>query len=225
MNIFLSQNLDLSLLLQVVINIVISFILSLFIAWIYQRTHRGLSYSQSFVFTLIILGVVTSLVMMVIGHSLARAFALLGAWSLIRFRTAVKDTKDTAFVFFTLVMGLAVGTNNYLIAVVGTVLVSLLVLFLSKRNFGSLRKYDYILNFYINAELAADKTYLKLFNEFLSSQVLLNINHREKGAILELVFDIKFFNDKESEKFIRELGTTPGVSNIRLLTAKNDVEY
>jgi hypothetical protein len=211
--------------MQVLINVVLSFILALIITWVYQRTHRGLSYSQSFVFTLIILAVVVTLVMMVIGHSLARAFTLLGAFSLIRFRTAVKDTKDTAFVFFSLVMGLAVGTQNYLIAIVGTILVGLIILWLNKKNFGSFRKYDYILNFYIDAGVAADKTYLKLFNEFLSSQTLLNINHREKGAVLELVFDIKFFSDKENEKFVRELGAIGGVSNVRLLTAKNDIEY
>jgi len=225
-DIFAANNVfNFSIIIQVVLTIALSFILSLFIAWIYQKTHKGLSYSQSFIFTLIILGVVVSLVMMIIGHSLARAFALLGAFSIIRFRTVVKDTKDTAFVFFVLAMGMAVGTDNYLIATVGTIIISLIIWWLSKKNYGSLRKYDYILNFYIESGLTADKTYTNLFNDFLSQQILLNVNSRDKGTKLELVFNIKFFSDKESSKFVRELGLIPGISNIRLLTSKNDIEY
>ena len=163
--------------------------------------------------------------MMVIGHSLARAFALLGAFTIIRFRTVVKDTKDTAFVFFALAMGMAIGTDNYLIALVATILISAIIFYLSKKNFGSMRKYDYILSFYIKTSQADAKGYSNLFNEFLKSQNLLNVNSREKGETLELIFNIRFFDDKESEKFIRQLGMIDGVSNVRLLTSKNDIEY
>ena len=101
---------------EILINLAASFILALAIAFTYRTTHRGLSYSQSFVLTLIFVTVITSMVVMVIGNNLARAFALVGAMSIIRFRTVVKDTKDTAFVFFALASGLAAGTSSYLLA-------------------------------------------------------------------------------------------------------------
>ena len=75
---------------EILINLAASFILALAIAFTYRATHRGLSYSQSFVLTLIFVTVITSMVVMVIGNNLARAFALVGAMSIIRFRTVVK---------------------------------------------------------------------------------------------------------------------------------------
>ena len=77
-----SQNIDI---LSVVFNIALAFILSVVISWTYQKTHKGLSYSQSFVFTLVILCALASTIMMVIGNVLIRAVALLGAFTIIRF--------------------------------------------------------------------------------------------------------------------------------------------
>ena len=86
----------------VVLNMALACILGLVISVIYKTTHKGLSYSQSFMLTVIFVTIIVSMVMMVIGNSLARAFALVGALSIIRFRTVIKDTKDTAYVFIAL---------------------------------------------------------------------------------------------------------------------------
>jgi hypothetical protein len=85
--------------LDVVIVLALSFALSAFIGWIYKITHRGTSYTQSFVFTLVLNGMVVALVMMVIGSNIARAFSLVGALSIIRFRNAVRETRDVGFIF------------------------------------------------------------------------------------------------------------------------------
>ena len=80
-------------------NLLLSCILGIIISTIYKITHKGLSYSQSFMLTIVFVTVVVCMVMMVIGNNLARAFALVGALSIIRFRTVIKDTKDTSYVF------------------------------------------------------------------------------------------------------------------------------
>src|SRR3989344_3869561 len=116
--------------------ILLTFLIALGIVWVYKYTHRGLSYSQSFLTTLIMVAVLGSIVMMVVQENLVGAFALLGAFSLIRFRTIVKDTKDVAFVFFSLVEGVAVGTSNYAIAVIALILVSGLVLLMHRLRLG-----------------------------------------------------------------------------------------
>ncbi|PIZ81358.1 MAG: DUF4956 domain-containing protein, partial [Parcubacteria group bacterium CG_4_10_14_0_2_um_filter_41_6] len=103
---------------NVILNLALTFILALVIALVYKNTHKGLSYSQSFLFTLILISVITTIAMMVIGNSLAIAFGLLGAFSIIRFRTPVKEAKDTGYIFFSLVEGMAVGTNNHVIAII-----------------------------------------------------------------------------------------------------------
>ena len=79
---------------EMMLNVSVAFLLGLFISYVYKKTHKGLSYSQSFMLTLVFVTIIVAIVMMIIGNNLARAFALVGALSIIRFRTVVKDTKD-----------------------------------------------------------------------------------------------------------------------------------
>jgi hypothetical protein len=88
-----------------------SFVLGMIIAWVYKATHRGLSYSQSFQFALVLLTILGSVIMMIATQSLFAAIGLLGAFSLIRFRTAIKDPKDMAYILLVLSVGLAMGAS------------------------------------------------------------------------------------------------------------------
>ncbi|MEM9598309.1 MAG: DUF4956 domain-containing protein [Acidobacteriota bacterium] len=90
----------------------------------YQSTHRGVTYTQSFIHALFLMGLCTGIVMMIIGSNIARAFSLVGALSIIRFRTAVKDVRDTAYLFFAVVVGMGAGTGFYLHTVVFTLVAS-----------------------------------------------------------------------------------------------------
>ena len=101
---------------EVIINLILAFFLGLVISAVYKKTHKGLSYSQSFMVTNIFVTVIVCMVIMIIGNNLARAFALVGALSIIRFRTVVKDTKDTAYIFWSLASGMAAGTGSYFLA-------------------------------------------------------------------------------------------------------------
>ena len=114
---------------------------------VYKKTHKGLSYSQSFMITNIFVCVIVCMVIMIIGNSLARAFALVGALSIIRFRTVIKDTKDIAYIFWSLAAGMACGTGSYFIAVIGTVIISLIAFILFKTNYGSIFRSEFILQF------------------------------------------------------------------------------
>src|ERR1044072_7902296 len=109
---------------DIAIALSLSFLLSAMIAWVYRFTHRNVSYSQSYVQTLVILGMLISLIMLVVGSNIARAFALVGALSIIRFRNAIKETRDVGFIFFAMSIGMAIGTRFYLLAVVATVAIS-----------------------------------------------------------------------------------------------------
>jgi hypothetical protein len=112
---------------DVVICLLLSFVLSSAIGWVYQITHRGASYTQSFVQTLVLNGMVVSVIMMIVGSNIARAFALVGALSIIRFRNAVKETRDVGFIFFTMAIGMAIGTKFYLLAAVSALVISLII--------------------------------------------------------------------------------------------------
>lgn len=125
---------------EVILNLLIAFFLGFIISLVYKKTHKGLSYSQSFVLTNIFVAVIVAMVIMVIGNNLARAFALVGALSIIRFRTVVKDTKDTAYIFWSLAAGMAAGTGSYFLAASGTTIITMIALVLNYTNYGSILK-------------------------------------------------------------------------------------
>lgn len=211
--------------LAVIFNLLLSFVLVLIVTWVYKKTHKGLSYSQSFVMTLILSGVIISAVMMIIGNNIARAFGAFGAFSIIRFRTAIKDAKDIAYIFLVLAIGMAVGTRNYMIAVATTFVSLLIILVLTKVNYGSIRKFDYILSFNFDAEKNPENIYKTVFDKYLKTNQVLNIKALGSGNILQLSFSIKFINESEIQQFMAALEKLGGLSDINLITAKNDVEY
>lgn len=208
-----------------VTGIVAAFLLSLFIAFIYKKTHKGLSYSQSFVFTLVLLGPLVAVVMMIIGTSVARAFTLFGAFTLIRFRTAIKDTKDVAFIFWTLVTGLAVGTGNLSLAATSTLLITGIVLILSRVNFGSLRNYDAVLTFVSDPERGVTGNYRTVFDKYLKSTNLLRAGSGREGKKMEMSFHIQLARGRDLEQFLGELRGVTGIEEVHMMTAKGDIEY
>lgn len=208
-----------------VTGIVAAFLLSLFIAFIYKKTHKGLSYSQSFVFTLVLLGPLVAVVMMIIGTSVARAFTLFGAFTLIRFRTAIKDTKDVAFIFWTLVTGLAVGTGNLSLAATSTLLITGIVLILSRVNFGSLRNYDAVLTFVSDPERGVTGNYRTVFDKYLKSTNLLRAGSGREGKKMEMSFHIQLARGRDLDQFLGELRGVTGIEEVHMMTAKGDIEY
>ena len=221
---FLTANQNISF-LAIVFNIALAFVLALIIAWVYQKTHKGLSYSQSFVLCLTFLCPLASVIMMVIGNVLIIAIALLGAFTIIRFRTAIKDPKDVSFILFSLIVGMGVGTNSYLIAIVATLMICLIIYFLYRINFGTIQRQDYTLTFSLDKEKAPSDVYEPVFRQYLKSWDLLNINTRQEGKIMDLTFTLRFLSGVRVDKFIEELSAISGLGNVNLIMTKNDIEY
>ncbi len=209
---------------RIILNSLLAVGLGMILAGIYRATHKGLSYSQSFTQTIVFVSVVVALVMMVIGSSLTRAFALVGALSIIRFRTVVKDTKDTSFVFAALALGMAAGTSNYRLAGVGLVLVSALSWFMHLANFGAVYKSEFILRFVFDQD-SDSSGYLGKIKDFAKRSSLLNIEPSGDGKLLKLTYDIQLDKDGDAQKFTGALSKEPGVSEVILIVSKNDIDY
>jgi uncharacterized membrane protein YhiD involved in acid resistance len=208
---------------EITINLGISFIAGIIISWIYKYTHKGLSYSQSFVITLILVTVVVSLVIMVIGNNLARAFALVGALSIIRFRTVVKDTKDTAFIFWGLAVGLAAGTSNYFLVLAGTSLIGIMVLILNIINYGTLYKSEFILR-YISKK-GDSNLHSDVIKKYTKSSSLLHVEPTGETNSVRISLDI-ILREKFSEgDLVQELKKIEDISDILLIASKTDVDY
>lgn len=119
---------------DVVASLALSFVLAATIGWVYRYTHKNVSYSQSYVQTLVMVCMVISVIMLVVGSNIARAFALVGALSVIRFRNAIKETRDVGFIFLAMAIGMTTGTRFYLLAVAATVVICLVLLIMYRFN-------------------------------------------------------------------------------------------
>lgn len=198
-----------------VLSFLLAFVLGQVIAWIYQRTHSGLSYSRSFTQSLVIMTLVVSLVMYVIGDNIVTAFGLLGALALIRFRNVLKDTRDTVFVFISLVVGMTVGTQRFLLAIVGTVVLVTAVLFLEMTAFGSLARFDGYLTVHLtgrgNGEL--DRVLQRWCREV--KRVSSRYTAESRGE--ELVFEIGLRDRTRGEELLEALRAVEGVDHVSLM--------
>lgn len=210
---------------EVVFNLAFALALSLLLAFTYKSTHKGLSYSQSFVSAIILIGMIATAAMMIVGSDVISAVALLAAFSIIRFRTPVKDVKDISFIFLSLVVGMGVGTGNHQIALITTIVMVLVVFILHFTNFGSIRKYGYILTFNFDSKKGKDNAFKATFDKFLRTRSLLHVNAVKDGRTLDFTFNVNLKNKNDADKFVAELSKVEGVQNVDFLTAKNDVEY
>ena len=155
----------------------VSTLLCFALAHVYRYTHRGTSYSQSFIVTMFAMAVCTAIVMMIIGSNIARAFSLVGALSIIRFRTAVKDPRDTGYLFAAMVAGMGCGTGFYVAAISLTAFVCALMVVLYATDFGLKQKLEKIIRLTyqpgtgtleeIEAELRRSFSDFKLINRIL----------------------------------------------------------
>ena len=211
---------------EIIVNLVISFILGIIISLVYKKTHKGLSYSQSFLITNIFVCVIVCMVIMIIGNSLARAFALVGALSIIRFRTVVKDTKDTAYIFWSLASGMACGTGSYFIALAGTIIISGIAFILFFTNFGSIIKSEFILQFRtVAGDNKVTSEYNKIISNYAKSSTLLHSEASGGGKTIKISFDIVMKEDMQQDELISKISNISGLSEVVLVAAKSDVDY
>jgi hypothetical protein len=209
---------------DILINLVFASILGLIISAIYKKTHKGLSYSQSFMLTTVFVTVIVAMIMMVIGNNLARAFALVGALSVIRFRTVIKDTKDTAYVFLALSAGMAAGTSSYFLAAIGTGLISLLAYFLHVANYGAIYKSEFLLRFRTTSGLT--NKYNNIIQEFTKSATLLHVEPSGDGhETVGVTFDVILNKEASPEELTRRMVAVDGISEVVLIASKSDVDY
>lgn len=210
----------------VALSVVLSFLLGLAISLVYKKTFRGVSYSQSFVTTLALLAPITTIVMLTIGSNLARAFGLVGALSIIRFRTVIKDTKDIMMVFLSLVIGLSVGTQNYHIAVVGALLILAFIIIMDRTNYGLFTDRSFLVSFYVEPESLEERDYTSIIQKYSVSYDLVNLTtiNTDKKRI-EITYKVEGLNSSNRSELITKLSNLKGVSDITMVSSKNYIEY
>ncbi|NUR53318.1 MAG: DUF4956 domain-containing protein [Acidobacteria bacterium] len=201
----------------------VSLLLAMVICFAYRRTHKGLQYSSSFVLALALLPCIMSVLFMAIGGSVARAFGAVGAMSLIRFRTVIKDTMDLAYIFLAITIGLCIGSGNFLIGVTATAVLVGVVYVLSQSNFGSPHGRGYILRFVVQTTNGSRPQYSAVLDKYAGMVMLLSMHNANNAS--ELVYNVRRIDETGRDGLVHELMAVPGVDSVGLISSTGEVEY
>jgi hypothetical protein len=202
---------------EIVAAILLSFVLTLFIAIVYRATHRGTFYTQDYVHSLILLGMVVTAEIMVVGQSLERAFAVFAAFSVIRFRRSVPETRDIGFIFFAMAVGMASGARQYALAVLTTLVVGAATLVIAKADLFAPVRASRLLRLRVASGLDVDRTCVDVFAQLFERTQLRSIESAPARASAELRYEVVLRKGVDADTAVRVLGRVEGVERIVLL--------
>ena len=196
------------------LRLLLAFVLGVFIVNIYRWTHAEIP-QKSFTDTLIILCMLISIVMVIIGDSIARAFSLVGALSIIRFRTAIQDPRDIGFVFYALAVGMAIGAGSPSVAVLATFLIGVIILGMYHwhERFGNGNEFS--LEFCLPPDPSFQTIYRPVFDKYLIYERLLD-KRIKKTQSVELNFRVKLENQQKWLEFFNELSGIENVTEVKM---------
>lgn len=208
----------------VLLSLLLAFVLGQVLAWVYYITHSGMSYSRTFVQSLVLITVVVAMVMSVIGNNIITAVGLMGALAIIRFRNIIKDTRDIAFIFCSLVVGMATGSQRYATAIVGTVVLSLIALYLYLTGFGTHRPHNGFLRFSLRGHIGPDHPILNILKHFCGSFTLISVQETGFGDPSEYAYQLMIRNAANNERMLAELEKVEGIETVSLIMQEQLLE-
>ena len=197
-------------------------LLGLIISRIYILTHKREGFSPSFSITLIMLPAIISIIILLVGNNVARAFSLAGAFSLIRFRSAPGDPKDIAYVFFTLGTGLACGMGYIGYAAVFVIIMCIVMVVLTFINYGTAKNSLMQLKITIPEDVDYQGLFDEIFDEYTKNYTLQKVKTTDFGALFELLYTLTLKENADQKKFIDRLRCRNGNLNIILTTKVAD---
>jgi hypothetical protein len=194
--------------------LIIAFIVAMIIYLTYKNTYTGVMYNPRFNVSLVMITMVTTIVMVVIGSNISVSLGMVGALSIIRFRTAVKDPRDTAFIFWGVVSGLACGTQNYTIVLAGSIVICL-VLFIFKKVVASDDKYLLIVK--------GDSLDVKEIERVIEKTVKYYTCKGKyiKNSDVELIYDVKL-KKKNDDRVVMALNEIININTVNLVANNTD---
>ncbi len=205
---------------DVLANMLISLLCGVVLSVIYRITYRGPSYSVTFVNSLILLNLIATIIIMVIGNNVARAFGLVGAMSIIRFRTAIRDTMDLVFIFLSLALGMACGVGLNAIALTGVLLAGLVVITLTFTHFGAPRRRHFLLQ--IIHHSTGEQDVAQPLARFCRSLKLVSLKNIGLDNLTESNYHITLKDLRKTEEMVRTLRQSEGVQQVNVYFDEDD---
>jgi hypothetical protein len=208
----------------VLLAMLLAFLMGQLIAWVYMFTHSGVSYSRSFVVSLILMPVIVALVLMVLSNNLVTAFGLMAVFAIVRFRNILRDTLDTSYVLAVIVLGMACGTQKFSTAIVGTGVVVSLMLYLWFTSFGMRHRYDLILNLHWSRGISELHSLERLLNRHSFKSQCANRHFDSTTAGADLSYRLLLRDPTRVPDLLRELAMLPGVEQVSSMRADDESE-
>ncbi len=195
---------------EITLNIVSAAVLGLLIFVSYAISHRGTIYSKKFNVSLVVLAALTGTVMTVIGNNIALSLGMVGALSIVRFRTAIKDSRDTVYIFWSIIVGICCGVGDYIVAAVGSSVVFALIFVL-----GCIKAENRMLIIVRGQKEKREAVQSTIFRLFGRKAILRVVNTTEN--VVEIIYEISSKELRETEK--KKSGVVDSIF------ALGDIEY
>lgn len=210
--------------LDVLIAILVSFVLSLAVASVYRWTYQGLSYSRSFVHTMVLGSIAATIMIMAIGNNLARGLGILGTLAIIRFRTPIRDPRDIVFLFAAFAIGIGSGAGVYSVIIFGTIGYCFVAMYLHWSPFASRREFEGLVRFMLPAVIKPGKELQDAFTQYCSSAVMIGIREAVQGDVIEYSYQIRLLDPSYQSDFLDALHKIPNVDEVSMLMQRSTVE-
>lgn len=204
------------------LRLALAFALAFLWATVYRRTHTGVAYTRGFFSTLIIIAPIVAMIMMTIQSNVALSLGLVGALSIIRFRTVIKDTKDMTFLFMSVGIGLCAGAGALLIGLMGTALISAIVVALFAFGHGSLGSSDYILVFR-SREADPWSKLPEAARSLIAWRQLRGATDIDRGQDFEYTYSVRLAPKAVAEQLVTSI-TGDVAREVTLITPENHLE-
>ncbi len=205
---------------EIVLHILVSALIGMAIFLSYMLSHSGTIYSMKFNVSLVMLTVLTATVMTVIGNNVALSLGMVGALSIVRFRTAIKDSRDTAYIFWTVIVGICCGVGDYIVASVGSVVVFVIMLVL-----GRIRNDERIL-LIIRGQRSSESEIESVVFTYFNRGAILRVKNTTESSI-EFIYEIKkktLNKTSSKEKTITEsLYAVGGIEYVNIVTQNDEI--
>ncbi len=202
---------------EFLIRLLVAWLVGQLIAWFYAGTHGVLSYSQNFTQALVLLSMVVCVIMGVVGDSLARAFGLGAALAIVRFRTPVKDARDTTFLFLAVAAGMAAGAGAIGVAIFGALGICGVAWLLHRSAFGTRSNTQGLLRFRYAGPPEARSELTELIGRYCSQVQLAARRAASLGDGEEFAYDIDLKDEGAGDELVDELNRRPGISGVTLI--------
>ena len=200
----------------------LSFGLNLIIGTLYKATYRGTRYSQDYVHTLVIVGTVTTILILVVGshpNASAIGFGMFAAFAMIRFRRNLGQARDLAFILFSMMTGMVVGARLYPTAVATTIVMVAAIYILSKKEAFAPKRASHQLRIRVNNDIQYDRAFAPIFEEFADATELISVESIQAGMMTELRWGILLKSGAKISDFMEKLQVAPGNNRV-ILTSR-----